>query len=87
MIAQIWDKFVSSSWARKHAISIGWFLAGALLMSMFWQEIKVVAEMRGYSMDDVRTGLKMALGAVASIALGVGYGGTFEKHRRDKLIS
>lgn len=82
MIPQLWQRFVKSSWARKHAIAAGAFFAGMLAMSLFWQEIKTVAEMRGYSMDDVRTGLKVVAGTLASIGLGAGYGGTLERDRQ-----
>lgn len=59
-------------------------LVGLAIMANFWREIRVVAEMRGYSMEQVRLAINATLGVAIGLLGKLVIGGSREKDRRVK---
>lgn len=89
MIAKLINFFAGdatfNSWVRRYGFMLLGFLAGILFMLCYWREVKTVAEMRGYSMDEVKVWLAYVIGAFIPLIGGPIISGSMAKDkRRDK---
>ena len=74
-----------NSWVRRYGFAFLGFLVGVLFMLSFWREVKAVAEIRGYSMDEIKVWVAYTIGALIPLIGGPIISGSITKdHRRQK---